>query len=526
MSYVFEANVGKYRYVYEGSSYRDGDKKPRNTRKPIGKVDPKTGQRIYYDEYIERMEKSGTPVEIPESVKAFTIEDIKKSSLREFGLFYLLQALADRVGLAMVMQEAMGNVWGEIFTLACYLVSSGDPFQYCENWVSNTECPPVGSLSSQRISELLRCIDQSDRDRFYQLWCACRCEREYLALDITSTSSYSELIDDVVWGHNRDNENLPQVNICMLVGEETRLPVYQAVYDGSLNDVKTLETTLASLRHITRGRGILAVMDKGFYSGANINEMLAAKSPIQFIISVPFKSALADALIDKARDNIDNVDNVIVVGSDSMRAATSEIQWGSKALYSHVYYSAKKAAGKREELYVHAALLKESAIAEPGKYSSSPAYKKYLRFTRTKNGYNVKIRHDVIEKELRHAGWLIVFSNKTSNAKKAIRIYRDKDVVEKGFLRFKNCLDMGRLRVHSEGRMQNKLFVGFIALIIMSEINRVMLNEGLYRNMTMRQLFLNLAKLRVQYVNGTRILFPVTKTQREIYKAFDVELPK
>ena len=526
MSYIFEADVGKYRYVYEGRSYRDGNKNPRNTRKAIGKVDPKTGQRIYYDDYIERMNESGTPVDMPENVKTFSVEDVKKSSLREFGLFYLLQALSDRIGLTMALRESMRDLWGEVFALACYLVSSGDPFQYCEDWVSNTECPPVGSLSSQRISDLLRCMEQSDRDRFYQLWCACRCEREYLALDITSASSYSELIDDVAWGHNRDNENLPQANICMLMGEETGLPVYQSVYDGSLNDVKTLETTLMSFGRITGGRGVLAVMDKGFYSGAYISEMLAAKYPIQFIISVPLTSSLTEVLVDGVRESIDNVDNVIVAGSDSMRAVTREIQWGGKTLYAHIYYSAKKAAGRREELYLHAALLKESAVEDPGKYAVSPAYKKYLRFTKSRYGYSVRIRHDVIEKELRRAGWLVVFSNKTTNAKKAIRIYRDKDVVEKGFQRFKNCLDMGRLRVHSEERMQNKLFVGFIALIIMSEINRVMLNKGLYRSMTMRQLFLTLSKLRVQYVNGTRILFPVSKTQRGIYKAFDVELPK
>ena len=73
MSYIFEANVGKYRYVYEGSSYRDGDNKPRNTRKPIGKVDLKTGRRIYYDEYIERMNKSGTPIEMNMSAALDTL---------------------------------------------------------------------------------------------------------------------------------------------------------------------------------------------------------------------------------------------------------------------------------------------------------------------------------------------------------------------------------------------------------------------------------------------------------------------
>ncbi|MCK9910843.1 hypothetical protein MXD81_16970, partial [Microbacteriaceae bacterium K1510] len=65
---------------------------------------------------------------------------------------------------------ALPNVHLEIFTLACYLVSSGDPFLYCEEWLSKTSCPAVGSLSSQRISDLLQTITPDGREAFYQAW--------------------------------------------------------------------------------------------------------------------------------------------------------------------------------------------------------------------------------------------------------------------------------------------------------------------------------------------------------------------
>ena len=44
-------------------------------------------------------------------------------------------------------------------------------------------------------------------------------DKEYLAYDITSVSSYSELNDMTRYGYNRDGESLPQVNIAMLFGE-------------------------------------------------------------------------------------------------------------------------------------------------------------------------------------------------------------------------------------------------------------------------------------------------------------------
>ena len=51
----------------------------------------------------------------------------------------------------------------------------------------------------------------------------------------------------------------------------------------------------------------------------------------------------------------------------------------------------------------------------------------------------------------------------------ALRVYRDKDVVEKCFDDLKNLLDMRRLRMHSIETVDGRLFVQFIALILMSE---------------------------------------------------------
>ena len=119
-----------------------------------------------------------------------------------------------------------------------------------------------------------------------------------------------------------------------------------------------------------------------------------------------------------------------------------------------------------------------------------------------------------------------MISNVISDAQKAMGIYRDKDVVEKGFLRMKNSTDMGRLHVHSDNAAQGKLFVGFIASVLMSGINKVMVEKDLYRTYTMKELLHVLAKLRIQEINGQTILAPVSKEQRLIFEAFDISLPQ
>jgi len=95
-------------------------------------------------------------------------------------------------------------------------------------------------------------------------------------------------------------------------------------------------------------------------------------------------------------------------------------------------------------------------------------------------------------------------------------------VVEKGFLRLKNSIDLERLRVHSGNSVQGKLFVGFVASVIMSGINKVISNKKLYRKYTMKELIRILAKLRILEINEQSIIAPLTKEQRMIFEALDI----
>jgi transposase len=490
-----------------------------------------SGNPIYKPEYLERRAAEGHPIETSQSAStvSFTSTDILRSSIKDYGAFYLFEQLAEQAGLLNVLRSSLPGRYEEVFNLAAYLISTGDPFAYCEDWLWSTDAFPVGSMSSQRISELLAGISKDERDSFYQEWCSLRSEKEFLALDITSTSSYSELIESVEWGYNRDGEKLPQINICLLMGYQSRYPIYQSVYSGSLKDVSTLQATILGFKALAGEKPMIAVMDKGFYSTKNINAMLSEDQRTDFIIAVPFTSKFAKGLVESEKKDIDTLSNTIVCGGDSLRAVTKQRRWNKDHdVYAHVFYNARKAQGIREDLYAHVAVLREQATAEPEKYSSSAEHQKYLiirHSAKESARYTINLREDVVRAELETAGWMVIISNHVSDAKEAIKIYREKDIVEKGFQRLKNSLDLGRLRVHSETSMQNKVFIGFISLILLSAIHSVMMDQGLYKNMTMKKLVLTLSKLKLQTVKGVRVLFPLTREQRTIYDAFKIPPP-
>ena len=529
MSSIIRQKVGKYIYLYESVSYRNEEGKPRNKRITIGKIDPQTGLPIYKAEYLERMANAGTPIEIPQNQLSFSVDDIKNSIVKELGSFYLFENIANKIGLRDVLGEIFPKTWQFIFNLACYLVATGDPAMYCEDWIAKTDSFSVGPMSSQQISQLLFSITAEERQTFYEKWGAYRSEQEYLALDITSISSYSELIDDVEPGYNRDGENLSQVNLCMLFGEKTGLPVFQTIYSGSLKDVSTLKTTLAQAPNIYQGNNVMLVMDKGFCSTKNINAMLSDPSEIKFIIAMPFTHSFAKRQVDSERKDIDRLENTIVIGNDVIRGITKKRSWNTDyEVYTHTYYNAIKATKLKNELYGHVSELVREAEKNPNNPKYTSDFKKYLNIRKSRkrdSGFSISVKDDVVESKLATSGWLVLVSNYISDSREGIAIYRMKDVVEKAFMRMKNCLDLGRLRVQHNDSMQNKVFVGFIALIIMAYIHKVMLSEDLYKSMTMKKMIKTLEKLRVQTSNGTRIIYPLTKEQKVIFKAFGLAGP-
>ena len=307
----------------------------------------------------------------------------------------------------------------------------------------------------------------------------------------------------------------------MLLGEESKLPVFQTVYSGSLKDVSTLKTTLETASHLNL-HNMSIVMDKGFCSTKNIKSMCKKDKSVRFLMAMPFTHKFAKEQVENERKDIDSVDNTITIGSDIIRGVTRMRYWQANTeLFVHVFLNAEQAEHVKNNLYGYISMLRDEAALPADDTNKAKEFGKYLILPKSGEvDCAVKIRYEVLENKLKTAGWLVCVSNHVETAKEAIQIYRAKDVVEKGFLHLKNCLDLARLRVHSDNAMQNKVFIGFIALIFTAHIHKVMLKNDLYRTMTMKKLIKVLESLRVQHIKGSCILFPMTKTQKTIFDAF------
>jgi hypothetical protein len=78
---------------------------------------------------------------------------------------------------------------------------------------------------------------------------------------------------------NKDHEHLAQINLRLLFGQQSRLPLYYRKLAGNIPDVKTLKKLLTDMNTLGYEK-IKIVLDQGSFSAANILALFMCLSPL------------------------------------------------------------------------------------------------------------------------------------------------------------------------------------------------------------------------------------------------------
>ena len=513
MSFRGEQVIKGTTYVFEAIAQWDAEKQQsRQKRIYIGKKDPVTGaflpNKKYYELYGEDADTTN-----------FQTSSVMKSV--DFGNIYLMDHASSACGLKQVLVETFPDCWEDILVCAMHSCSENEALYLCEDWAHNSRVP--SAPSSQDISRLLKELDEDRRMLFYKKWAQLRGEKEYLALDISFVSSWSELINYVEYGYNRDHEDLPQVNLAMLFGEDSRLPVFARVYPGSIKDVSTLAGMVAFLDQLQL-KQMHFVMDKGFYSAKGVGVLL--EKYIKFAIGLPFSTGMAKEAVRENTEAIASPANAIEVDGHIYYAAVKKLTINRRRTYLHIYYDRERAAKEHDRL-MHKVIRIENGLIDGTVRMDSTEAQKYFSFQKNREGtYNIHRKEDFIREQLELTGYFVILTNDSKDPEYILNIYRTKDVVEKSFDNIKNELDLERLRIHSDKAMEGRIFIGFISLIITSYIRKIMEDKNLYSSYSLSKLYSELKKLRlIQFKNGKQVLTELTSNHKAIFKAFNMKVP-
>ena len=119
-----------------------------------------------------------------------------------------------------------------------------------------------------------------------------------------------------------------------------------------------------------------------------------------------------------------------------------------------------------------------------------------------------------------------MLSNAEKDASEALSHYRQRNGIELLFDDMKNIMDCNRLRVHSDGVMQGRLFINFLTLVLLTElkesISSIPAKDRKYWNH--REILDKVNTFsKIHYQGKYRDVYTVpTKAQRMIFDLFGI----
>jgi transposase len=521
-------------YAYESISFWDKDKQQsRAKRKCIGRVDLETQKII-------PTRKRKTPT-IGEKAKRGPVP-ITLATRCFYGATYFFDRIGEDTGVIEDLKVCFPDSYRQILSIAYYLILedknplSRFPLSRFPHWATLHRHPHGSAISSQRSSELFSSITEDAKQRFFRLQGKRRTDNKYLAYDSTSISSYSKSLKQVRYGKNKDHEHLAQINLTLLFGQQSRLPFYYRKLAGNIPDVKTLRKLLADMNTLGYEK-IKVVLDRGFFSAANINDLY--KHHMKFLIAAKLSLKIVKTNLETVRDKMriwPHYNQAYQLYMYSLpitwdyaqdRPYKGDTIKADRRMYLHLYYSPERALEDEKTFNSSMAILQEELESGQRHPDHEKQYVKYFEVRSTPiRGTKVIAKEEAMAEAKRNYGYFTLLSNEIKDAVAALEIYRNKDLVEKAFDNLKERLNLRRVAVSSELSLDGKLFVEFIALIFLSYITKKMQENNLFKDHTLHEVLDEFDIIECFEVPGQQLqVGETTKRQKDLYAKLGVAPP-
>lgn len=524
-----KADAAYVLYEYERVYHKDkGYTIPK--RVIIGKVSEEDPSQMFPNEKYE--------LYFPDAVLPEELPEASRSCCLRIGSHLAIQRVLEEYKLPVLLERYFGDYTGLLLDLVSYVIvneeNSGQhypDYAFCHPLLT----PDMRIYSDVTVSRLLSSIQREQTLGFLDDWNEEQdhWQRIYVSYDSTNKNCQAGDIDLVEFGKAKNEKGFPVFNLSLAFDKTNRVPLFYEEYPGSITDVSQLTFMVDKVMEYDYKK-IGFILDRGYFSKDNIQYIDA--QGFSFLLMVKGCKALVSELVEAKRNTFEtrrdaNIRAYRVYGTTVQARLYEDDQ---QLRYFHLYFSAEKQAGEREQLEVKMDRLSQFLKKHEGSDTKfGQTYKDYFKLHYSKEGkfLYAEERADVIQKELGLCGYFCLVSSEKMTAEEALLLYKGRDASEKLFSADKTFLGSKSMRVQTQEAMSAKIFIEFLALIVRNRIYNL-LRETMQRletkpnYMTVPAAMRELEKIEMVRRNKGlyRLDHAVSKRQRTILSAFGLDV--
>lgn len=458
-------------------------------------------------------------------------EPSSRADLVSVGPQFIVSKIIENNELKSILDSIFEKDANKILDVATYMMmSENNIMQYFENYGYNHTLFNEKNFTDNTISNLLNRLKIKDIDTFIKAWVNVNQRKDiYIAYDSTNMNSVASGIELKEYGHAKDNSDLPQINMSLGYSQNDQVPLFYELYPGSIIDNTECQKMVDRARHYGC-EDVGFILDRGYFSKSNIRYF--EDNHFNYIIMAKSNANFIKEIIEEYGPRLKFSDSHYLENT-SLYGITSVVElFGTgKKQYVHLYYNGVQAEHDKlmlqERWNKMDQSLEEKKAKKLKRKEDLRRYEKFYKLKFDEYGYflNYHRKESEFKKLMNQVGFFSIITSQDMSAIEALNAYRDRDAIEKIFRMEKSYLGNDVFRVHTNERLESKVFVSFIGLVIRNEIYQKMkpLYQKNRKEYTVPKVLRELDRLSITKMSDEKyhIRYQLTKTQKKILKAFD-----
>lgn len=455
---------GTYVYLTQSVEYSSKLKCSRPKRIAIGKLNEK-GMLIPNQNYFDLY---GKPVEL--DVPGGRADSIS------CGPFVVVDSIARKTQLMDVLESVFPEQWEKILDLATYMMmTENNVMQYFEDYGYHHALFNESNFTDSTIGRLFDNMSIKDMDLFIRAWVKMHADKDiYISYDSTNMNCVAGNLELAEYGHAKDNPDLPQVNMSLGYNQTGNKPLFYSLYPGSIIDNTECEKMVERAKYY-ECENIGFILDRGYFSKKNIRYF--ERNGYDYILMTKGNAGFVQEAVEECQAILRNGYTNYIEEHELYGMTLEKDLFGTgETEYVHVYYDGIQA--EKEKIIINGRYKKMDEIMEEKvqrktqRKEDVKAYEGYYKVRFDDNGYLLAYqrKEKKIKEMVNKVGYFVIITSKKMDAAEALSIYRDRDAVEKTFRMEKSYLGFDVFRVHDTEKLESKVFISFVALILRNEI--------------------------------------------------------
>ena len=461
----------------------------------------------------------GTEVD-GETKLAASISDIEIEDVKVFGPLIVLHHIAKEIGLP----DLLGEYSSEILSLVYAHCLNYQSINRMAAWYKRTDLAML--LNMERVTEktLLNALDSLEQidvenlqlEIFNVLKKKFRVSGEGLVYDVTNTYLYGKKCPLGKIGHDKEGvKGRPLIQIALAVTQEKGLPLFHKVFDGNIHDARTLQDLVGTMSKYKIKSGLI-IYDRGITSADNIRSFQGLNWDT--LCGVPIRDSLKKMLRSIIKENFACIDNWVKCNKTIFYVKIIPYKMGEVKGILAICFNKRKEIDLHESRYAE---IKNAEILLAKNKEIKPGLEIYF----DKKG---RINKKILEESEEFDGYSCLFTTRKLSKEEMVRLYFDKDVVEKAFRCIKGITQVQPIRHWLYDRVLAHVMICYLSYVLLSVLKQHLKKLSLSPEKALQ----HLDSMYKVYMQDTKKKFKVSrivtlsKIQKDILKAIDKKLIK